>query len=130
MDISKGMLDHYIGYITVFYFNDHELPPDEITDYYNNVLELKSDAIRRGDLDPLRLGIDYLLCNTDINLDSHGGIYPYDDDEVREILRYIRSVIWPDLSNVNCEEIKDIKLVNTNRFDWWEMRKLEGFSVT
>lgn len=125
MKISRGILNHYIGYVTDFYISDNNIPPDELTGYYDYVVDLKTDAIRHEDLESLRLGINYLLCHPEIDLDSHGGMYPYDDEEVREILMYIRSIIWSDNSKVNCEEVKDVELVDINKFDWWKMRKVK-----
>jgi hypothetical protein len=126
MNISKGMLDHYLGYVTGHWFNDHDTPPDNINEYRSAVADIELDAARRNDFDPLRLGLDYLLCHPEIDLEDHGSCYPFLDEEVREIIRYIRRTIWPELPPVNPDEVKDVKLVYTSRFDWWDMRKAQG----
>ena len=120
--ISKGMVASYINYITSYFILDRDEPPEKLDDCYSYALRIKAQATKRKDLEPLRLGIDYLLCHSEIDLDSHGGIYPFDDDEVRQILYYIRSVVWSDKLEVNCEEVKDVELLNTTNTDWWKTR--------
>jgi hypothetical protein len=126
MELSNDMIDHYLDYITVGWFNDHEISADDLYEYAERLEIIKYDATRRNDLQVLRLGIDYLLCHPEIDLEGHGGVYGWDDEEVREIIRYIRRTIWPDLPPVNPDEVKDVKLVYTSRFDWWDMRKAQG----
>ena len=72
MKISKGMLDHYIEYVTSYYILDHDVPADELSDYYDCVLRIKSQAIKHQDLEPLRLGINYLRCHPEINVENYG----------------------------------------------------------
>ena len=127
IEISRGMIDHYLCFITDGWFdNDPDEPAEELTKYYEYVIRIKQDAVNRNDLEYFRLGIEYLLCHPEISLENHGNVYGWDDDEVREIIVYIRSVIWSDNLDINCEEVKDVQLVNTNRFDWWEMRKVKA----
>jgi hypothetical protein len=126
MEISKDLIDHYLEDITLCWFNDHEVPAESLDEYYNLTSGIKQGAIRRNDLNILRLGLDYLLCHPEIDLEAHGSRYGWDDEEVRDIIRYIRRTIWPDLPPVNPDEVKDVKLVYTSRFDWWDMRKAQG----
>ena len=126
IEISRGMIDHYLCFITVGWFDDDpDEPAEKLDEYYEYVMRIEQDAIHRKDLEYLRLGLKYLLCHPEINLEAHGSLYGWEDEEVREIVAYIHSVIWTD-SKLNCEEVKDVQLVNTNRFDWWEMRKVEA----
>ena len=122
MKISKGMLDHYIEYITSYYILDHDEIPDELDDCYSYVIRIKAQATKYQDLEPLRLGINYLLCHPEINLDNHGGAYTWDDEEVREILHYIRSIVWPNFPKVDCEEVRNVELTNTTNTHWWKTR--------
>jgi hypothetical protein len=126
MEISNGMLNHYLDYVTIGWFDDHDIPADDLGEYHQRIVKLERSAKRRNDLNPLRLGLDYLLCHPEIDLEAHGGRYGWDDEEVRDIIRYIRRTIWPDLPPVNPDEVKDVKLVYTSRFDWWDMRKAQG----
>ena len=119
------MLDHYIEYITSYYILDHDEIPDELDDCYSYVLRIKSQATKYQDLEPLRLGINYLLCHPEISLDNHGGAYTWDDEEVREFLHYIRSIVYPDAPKVNCEEVKDVELTNTTNTHWWKSRGVQ-----
>jgi hypothetical protein len=126
MEVGMGMLNHYLNNITLGWFDNEGVPPDSVEEYLPLVQEIKRDATRRNDLEPLRLGLDYLLCHPEIDLEGHGGYYGWDDEEVRDIIRYIRRTIWPDLPPVNPDEVKDVKLVYMSRFDWWDMRKAQG----
>ena len=125
MKISRQILDHYIGYLTNFYIIDYNTPPEKLDDYYDFIMSLKKDVTNHQDLDTLRLGINYLLCHPEIDLEDHGGLYPWDDEEVREILQYILFVIWPDNSKINCEEVENIKLIDMSKFDWWKSRAVK-----
>ena len=126
MKISRQVLDYYIHHVTSYYILDHDDIPDELDDCHNYVLKIKDNASMDGDLEVLRLGINYLLCHPDISLDNHGGIYTWDDEEVREILHYILSVIWPSNSKANCDEVKDIQLVDMSKYDWWKSRRVKS----
>lgn len=128
MEASKDMLDHYLQYVTVgwFDYDEHDEPASDPRQYYDRVQELRKDAARRGDLGALRLGLDYLLCHPEESLNNHGYVYSWDDEDVREIVRYIRSTIYPNAPPVNCDEVKNVKLVYTSRFEWWDKRRAEG----
>ena len=122
MKISKQMVDYYIEYVTSDFILDQDAPSVDVEDYYNYVLRIKTEATKSNDLEPLLLGINYLLCHPEINLENHGGISTWDDEDVREILYYIRSIVYSDNSKVNCEEVKDVELIDMDRHDWWKSR--------
>ena len=118
------MLNHYIDYITGWYIVEHDVPADELTGYYNYVLKIQAKATKYQDLEPLRLGINYLRCHREIDVKDYGdSLYPWDNEEVREILDYICFVIWGENpKKVNCEEVKNVELIDMDRHDWWKMR--------
>ncbi len=123
MKISDGMINHYLEDVTAGWFLEHELPPDNINEYYDRVMVIKADALHHSDLEPLRLGLDYLICHPEIDLHGHGDVFSWSDEAVREIIHYIRSVVYPDSPAVNCAEVKDVELVHTSRFEWWDSRE-------
>ena len=100
-------MDHVAAYIA-----DDGAPPDNVTGYYNYIISMKKLAIYDGDLDILLLGIDYLLLNPNLyNPDFETVYYIFDADEMEELLKYIRSVAYPDAPALNPETIKDVELV-------------------
>lgn len=126
MEISESMVRHYLSCVTS-YVGDIGCIPDGVTDYYNDIIEMKKGAIHQGDLDELRLAIDYLLTHPEINPPSFAQThYHYDDDEFEELLLYIRSVVWPQLPPPDPEEVKDVKFINISASDWWDMRKAQS----
>jgi hypothetical protein len=122
MKISKDVIDYYLECITLHWFNDHDDPARNMSEYYDRVVNIKLMASQHNDLEILRLGLDYLLCHPEISLEAHSSSYGWDDDEVRDIIRYIRTIIWPDALEVNNNGVKDIHLTNQSRFNWWKNR--------
>jgi len=123
VDISEAMLKHYLGYLTVSYFGRQDLAPDQLAGYDDAVEQMRLAAVAHDDLEPIRLGFDYLLSRDDVDLtDFDGGYYPYDAGEVREIIRYARSVIWPDVPAASSAELGEVRLVTMSTSDWWSSR--------
>ncbi|MEW6730677.1 MAG: hypothetical protein AB1489_05005 [Acidobacteriota bacterium] len=125
MEISKGVIRYYLNSVSS-YIADHGSLPDDVTGYYDYIVNMKLDAIKQGDLTILRLAIDYLLTHTAIDPASFSQMhYHYDADEFQELLLYIRSVVWPELPPPDPDEVKDIKFINISAGDWWEIRKAQ-----
>jgi len=79
-----------------------------------------------GDLEALKLAFEYLLSHPEIDASAFAGDrYPYDDDEVREIVRYARATIWPDAGPVP-ERGPDVRLVNLSLQEWRALRGGHG----
>ena len=67
-----------------------------------------------------------LLSHPEIDASAFaGGRYPYDDDEVREIVHYARSTIWPDAGPVP-DRGPDVRLVNLSLQEWRALRGGHG----
>lgn len=123
VDISAAMLKHYLGYLTVSHFGRHDVAPDELAGYDDDIEQMRLAAMAHDDLEPLRLGFDYLLSRDDLDLaDFDGGYYPYDEGEVRTIVSYARSVIWPDEPTTTGVELAKVRLVPMSTGDWWSSR--------
>ena len=86
---------------------------------------MASTAQLMDDLEVLRWGIDYYLCHPEIDLTDADFAYcenfGWEDAEVREVLKYIRRRVWPEVE-VNCEEVKDVELVHIPSDEWWNQR--------
>ena len=113
MKISTAMVNHYLSDITVAWFNHHELPPDEMQEYLPLVQWMKQNASNHGDLEYLKLAFEYLLTHPDVNYeDFSGGRYPYDSDDIIEIIDFIYRTIWSDLPAVSLNNSDDVQLVS------------------
>lgn len=122
MEICKTLFDSYLSMITVGYFNNHEEPPDDIAEYKELIESIKWWAIHFDELEMLQLSIDYHLNHPEISLEDHGGRYPFTDAEVREIVQYIRAIIWPENPPVDEEALNQVKFVN-EPFSYWRQHR-------
>jgi hypothetical protein len=126
MEIATGMIREYFTYATSF-IGDIGGLPESVTEYRNSALIMKKRAEEKGDLEALRLAIDYLLLHPNANAPSYASIhYHYDQDEMQEVLLYIRSVVWPEAAPLDAKKVKDVKIVPMSTSDWWDMRKAQG----
>jgi hypothetical protein len=111
MEIKKGVLSKYLNEAVSSIADEGSLP-DEMTGYYNSIINMKKLAAYDGELDTLRVGIDCLLLDPSLDAPRFAELYNiFDPDEMQEVLRYIRSVVWPDASDPDPESIKDVKII-------------------
>jgi hypothetical protein len=124
MEISTGMVAHYLIHVTGYISELDGCEPEDITEYYDSIMDMKIGADRHNDLEPLRLAIEYLLTHPEIDLTKFlSGIhYNYTQAQSIELLNYIRKILWPDLPAPNAQEVHDVKLVSMSTSDWWKMR--------
>ena len=101
MKVPKSLFRVYLSHITAGYFAKHDSPPESLDGYDLYVEDIRRDLAREGNEEKFRAALDHVLGNTQI--DSAllvTTIYPFDDPEVREILRYVREELWPDAGPV------------------------------
>jgi hypothetical protein len=111
MEFKKGAIERYFDYVAA-YIADEGGEPDDVTGYHDYVVNMKKFAIYKGELDMLLLGIDYYLLNPGLYTPDFETVhYIYDADEMEELLKYIRSVAFPDALPLNPKTIKDVELV-------------------
>ena len=111
MEIKRGVINNYLNDVAS-YIGDIGCLPDNVTEYYDSVMDMKKNAARQGHLDILLLGIDYLLLDPNIDATDFAQTYNiFDLDEMEEFLKYIRSVAFSDAPPLNPETIKDVELV-------------------
>ena len=118
MKISRAIIEAYLDHVTSQIGDEGSLP-DDVTGYYDSILDMKHFAIKQGDLDILRLAIDKLLTDPKVDAPSFAAIhYDYDKDEMQELLFYIRSVVWPDTPMPNPIEVEGIEFVSMSKDEW------------
>ena len=124
MDIPKHLIDAYLADITVGYFNRNDLPPDGVSGYSSCVGTLRLHAEHFADLEALKVAVDYLLAHPEIDTEQFaGGRYPYDDEEVREILRYAVATIWPGAAPTAPEVLAEVRIVGDLSLDEWRRQR-------
>jgi hypothetical protein len=118
IQISESMVEHYLGDVTISWFNDNDSPPDDVKEYHNLIIWMKQNATNHNDLSYLKLAFEYLLCNLDYDCEQLAGSrYPYDDEEIREIINLAYKTIWPE--DILPADAPDIQLVKKSLDDWW-----------
>ena len=121
MRMSESMIKYYLDTITVGYFNEHDLPPDNLGDYENLVNTIKSKATKHGDLEYLHVALAWLLTNKEVDLESfNGGRYPFDADEMREIISYVYVYLFQDRETPDIQVLESVQLVNVSLEEWWK----------
>jgi hypothetical protein len=118
MEIAKSLVRDYLTSVTS-YAGDIGGAPEDVTEYHESVLDMKLAAEERGDLKYLQLAIDRLLVDPSENAPSYARIhYHYSPEEMKELLGYIRSVVWPDLPPPKSEDVKRIHFVEMSAEEW------------
>lgn len=127
MEISESMINFYLMNVTTGGKNPDEFSPDDVenvSEYHPLIEQMKMHAIWHGDLDALKLGLEYILANPHYDcLWLAGPVYTYDEEQLREIIHYAWKTIWPDADPITPESTKDTKLVATTLDEWWESRE-------
>jgi hypothetical protein len=129
MEISKALIEGYLDHVAS-YIGDVGYFPDDLNEFNDSIIDMKKFAFARGDLDILRLAIDYLLTNSEIDPSSFASIhYNFEPSEMKDFLLHIRSSVWPQASAPSLEEVIDVIFINISRFDWWKMRESQTISA-
>jgi hypothetical protein len=94
--LSEHRLRKHLGCLTDTESLQEDMPED-LEGYYGYALDILSRARYEGYLEQLRLGIEYVLGNPEIDTkflmdDPHFR----SQDEMHELLRYVWEVIWPN----------------------------------
>ena len=96
MRISQSLIKYLLGYVTVGNFDDHDEPPEDVTEFADAAEQLRSFAEETGNMQWLHLAIGYLLSTPGVELrEYNGGQYPFGEREMRELLEFLRQSWWP-----------------------------------
>lgn len=126
MQISEPLIRYYLADILLCWFNSNDLPPDDVTAYYKYVLEMQKGAVKHGDIDVLKLAFEYILSQPKFDCTRlNESDYPYENEEIREIIFYAWQTLWPNGAIAFIKEPIDIELVTIPIQEWWGSRLLE-----
>lgn len=121
MKISTSMLNYYLRNITVSWFGNEDVPPDSVTEYLPLVESMKQMAIYHNDLEYLKLGFEYLLTHPDVDYEAFaGGRYPYESDEIRQLIEFAYLTIWS--AHLPAKPNNSVQLISMPLEDWWVNR--------
>ena len=129
IQISSRIIEHYLSYITTMWFDDHDLPPDDVASYRPRIEKMKLAAKKKGDYEYLRLAFEYLLSNQHLSDEVFetiaSGRYLYSADEVRNIICYAYQILWPENQIPQLGYYPDIKFIKTgwDIGEWWQQRE-------
>jgi hypothetical protein len=123
MKISKPMVRYFLSYVTSGYFNHHDVHPDTVEGYQECVPNIQKLATKTGDLPWLRLAFEYLLAHPEIDTEPFAGLrYPYDDEEVRDILRFLWRNLWTDRQPRPADQLPPVELAEMDADSWAALR--------
>lgn len=131
--ISFGMIQDCLAYVTTMWFAENNYPPDFLIEYDSYIEDMKRYANKKGNLLYLRLGIEYILTNKQLDESIYeklsGECWDFDKDEIIEILTHIYSVIWfekkePVFTGVPRVDLIKMSNISSSLADW-ELNKLE-----
>jgi len=124
MRISEPMIQYYLGTVTVGYFNDQDLPPNDVKSYECLVSTIRQKAVKHADMEHLHIALAWLLTNKEVDLQTfNGGRYPFDSEEMFDIICYIYNSLYPEKGYPAEELLKRVELVDVSLEDWWKARK-------
>ena len=119
MKISQTMLRDHLRGVTVNYFSHHNLAPEDIDDYTPFAEHVRQTAERRGDLPWLKLGLEHVLIHREESCEHlNGGIYPFGDDDLRDLIEIVWEALWPDEQLPDESQAPEIEFEEMSTEDW------------
>ncbi len=84
------MVRFYLTKLTNLWIIKNGVPADSLSAYDEYVEDIKRSAIYRNEIDALKLGFEKILADPDIDTEYLAeSEYPWNDEEVRELIQYI-----------------------------------------
>jgi hypothetical protein len=116
-EISAQMLMYHLKGAIANWFDVHADLPKSQEDFKERIEFVRWSAEYLGDMDALTLGIEYILAHPQIDAARfNDSRTPLSDQQMREILGYIKQKLWPNDSPITT---KSVKLVSMPLKDWY-----------
>jgi hypothetical protein len=120
MKISKAMLKGHIGIIMSHWIMENGIPPETSDEYAPYMSELEESLTYTSDLVAFQCGIDFLLSHPEVDITFlNSSEYDWEDDEIRQLLIYIREKLW---SNLNLT-YSEVELVDMPIQEWRSLQE-------
>jgi hypothetical protein len=129
--VTLQLLARYCGGIG-WYFVEHEgePAPRDLEVFRESALHARKKAIEANELEDLRLVIDAVLGHehswlwkfNHVLADFVNDTNSQDEEYLRELLAYYRTVIWPDAPAIRPGEPPDVQLTTDSLIEWRRKR--------
>jgi hypothetical protein len=128
--ISYKVANEYFMGVFSSWFVDHEDPPSRPEDFRNAVQQFKLKAQKFGDLEYLRVAVEHILANPDIDqkilMDfSFNDDYAFEPEEVLRILAYLYGETWPSHPQPKKGQYPSVEWLHGLGWEEWQRRKAE-----
>lgn len=121
-NICKWLINDYLDLVTVGWFNHHDLPPTNLSDYDHLIDQMRIAAMAHAEFELLKQAFEAVLGDSSICLeDFGGGRYPFDSQEVRDIMSFVFLRLWP-LATVPSAPPADIQIYDIPHDEWYRAR--------
>jgi hypothetical protein len=121
MEISEAMLEYYLSFLTVAWFANQNLPPQDFAAYGPTLDTVRVIATRKGDMEALCAGLDHLLSREDTDWERYsGGRFPFAPEEVRQIAAHLHDTLWPERGVAAPAGLRLIPMEEMTVEQWWE----------
>jgi hypothetical protein len=102
------------------------MPPENVRKYTRLTQKMAERAKEAGELGPLHLGIEYILGHPEIDAGPLvAQVFPYGDEAARELLAFVRQLIWKEEDPVPPEGPEGVEWVELTLPEWRKQRTLE-----
>lgn len=123
MEICEKMLAHYLLNL-MRKANEQEETPQVLSFYDEDVMRVYSAAFYHNEIEPFRLGVEYLLLHPEIELRSWIHVeYFLLEEDLRRALTYMHHKLWPAYEPLSVDQIKDVKISPIYLRTWREWRE-------
>jgi hypothetical protein len=110
MVITPWLVSNYLYDVTDIWAANDPMPPESVEDYAGLIRKAGRRAEERGELDALRRGIEYILGHPEIDAGPLvAQVFPYEDEGARELLRYVRELLWHESDPVPAGSTADVQ---------------------
>lgn len=111
MRISKALLHDYLSHVMVAYFARRHTPPDDMEDYGPAIEDIRKRALREGRADEFRVALDFMKAHPEIHPREFLTLtFPYSNQQLHELMAYIRDYLYPFDDPTPPEELADAEL--------------------
>lgn len=124
MKIRRQLIQRYLDYLLFSRgMEAQDRRPIKLNEYERDVYDMKAHALADGNLDWLKLSIGSLLSNPKGKgriISFSSSIYPYNEEELIELLVYAFDLIWPGDLKSQLAQGTHLDFVNMTEEEWLE----------